>query len=201
MDNSTRALIGAMVGDAADRTVSVDTDGLPPRTRRIIGLGLMIVRSNLPDADFLQLRSAPLGQQITTGSTGMRLSSWSHCSGSRRHPSSSTLQTKIAKGLVGMALAAGVVLSFATRLVPVALAGAMTALVALLACISRYRAARTSLATGIGTWLGITALFFLTGAAADVTSFSFSRTRTHLSCESADTAAFSGTSVSGQFPT
>jgi len=74
-----------------------------------------------------------------------------------------TLQTKIAKGLVGMALAAGVVLSFATRLVPVALAGAMTALVALLAFISRYSAARTSLATGIGTWLGITALFFLTG--------------------------------------
>ncbi len=52
MDNITHTLIGAMVGDIADRSLPRDAAGLPARTRRTLGIGLMIVGSNLPDADF-----------------------------------------------------------------------------------------------------------------------------------------------------
>ncbi len=53
MDNITHTLIGAMVGDTVDRATSAQPGGLTARTRRTFGLGLVVVGSNLPDADFI----------------------------------------------------------------------------------------------------------------------------------------------------
>ncbi len=78
-----------------------------------------------------------------------------------------TLHTRIARGLVGLALVAGVALSFATGLVPLPLAGALVTLVVALAGIARAGSARTSLAAGAIAWLGVTLLFFASGAAAN----------------------------------
>jgi inner membrane protein len=240
MDNITHTLIGAMVGDAADRTVSATANGLSPRTRRLVGFGLMIVGSNLPDADFLY--SAVTGSKLdyllqhrgythtvvgavafaalALGGLALWLRSrqipWSSRDGrylfalallapllhialdftnsygvhpfwpvrndwfygdavfivepllwATAAPLVFTLHTKTARALVGVAVAAGVILSFATGLVPAVLAVALTCLAALLAGIARISTARTALASGLVAWLGITALFFATGAAAE----------------------------------
>ncbi|MEQ1581652.1 MAG: metal-dependent hydrolase [Steroidobacteraceae bacterium] len=240
MDNITHTLIGAMVGDTADRTVPASAGGLPPRMRRMIGLGLMIIGSNLPDADFLY--SAATGSKLdyllqhrgythtvlgavvfaALALTGLALwlrsrhIPWS--SGDSKYlfalallapllhialdftnsygvhpfwpvrndwfygdavfivepllwatavPLVFTLRTRTARALAGVAVAAGVVLSFTTGLVPAALAVVLTCLVLLLACISRIGSARAALAAGLATWLGITTLFVATGAAAN----------------------------------
>jgi inner membrane protein len=240
MDNITHTLIGAMVGDIADRTVPVAAAGMRPATRRVIGLGLMVVGSNLPDADFLY--SAMTGSKLDyllqhrgythtiVGSLAFaalafvclavwlrsRHIRWSSRDGrylfalallapllhialdftnsygvhpfwpvrndwfygdavfivepllwATATPLLFTLHSTVARVLVGMALAAGVILSYATGLVPVALAVALTAIVVLLGGIARSASPGAALATGMGAWLGITALFFITGASAD----------------------------------
>lgn len=240
MDNITHTLIGAMVGDIADRSLPRDAAGLPARTRRTLGIGLMIVGSNLPDADFLY--SAVTGSKLDyllqhRGHThtiagalilaAVMVGSLALWLRHRRIPWSSrdarylfaialfapllhigldftnsygvhpfwplrndwfygdavfivepllwatatpllfTLHTRIARGLVGLALVAGIVLSFATGLVPLPLAGALATLVVVLAGIARAGSARTSLAAGAVAWLGVTLLFFVSGAVAN----------------------------------
>ena len=240
MDNITHTLIGVMVGDAAGRSVPATGQGLSAPTRRSLGIGLMMVGSNLPDADFIY--SALTGSKLDyllqhRGHTHTVLGAfvlallmlgalflWLRY---RRIPSSPadvryllaiallapllhlcldfsnsygvhpfwpvhndwfygdavfiveplfwatatpllfTLRTILAKSLVAIAIFAGVALSFLTGLVPPSLAVALTLLVGALALISRRSAATTALASGIVAWLGITAMFFITGAVAE----------------------------------
>ena len=53
MDNVTHTLIGALLGETAARSASVDASCLHVKARRTMFLTLMIVGSNLPDADVL----------------------------------------------------------------------------------------------------------------------------------------------------
>lgn len=239
MDNITHTLIGAMIGDVADRSVPADAAGLPARTRRTLGVGLMIVGSNLPDADFLysavtgskldyllQHRGHThtiVGALLLAAAVAGCLAGWlKH----RRIPWSGrdarylfaiallapllhigldftnsygvhpfwpvrndwfygdavfivepllwatatpllfTLHTRSARVLVALALAAGIALSFASGLVPAALAGALTALVVVLAGIAATSSPRRALAAGVLAWFGVTSLFFVSGAVA-----------------------------------
>lgn len=240
MDNITHTLIGAMVGDAADRTVGAGTGGMPARLRRVLGLGVVVVGSNLPDADFLY--SAFTGSKLDyllqhRGHThtvvggvvlaALLLGSIALWLKAKRIPWSArdatylfamafgalllhvgldftnsygvhpfwpvrndwfygdavfivepllwiaatpllfTMQSKPAKVLIGLALAGGIVLSYASGLVPIAFALALTALALLLGFIGRVASARTALAAGIAAWIGITVVFFATGSLAD----------------------------------
>ena len=240
MDNITHTLIGVMVGDTAERCVPASGPGLPARTRRAIGLGLMIVGSNLPDADFIY--SAVTGSKldyllqhrghthtvlgaivlalVMVGAVAMwlrfRRIAWSAtdaryllglailapllhlCLDASNSygvhpfwplqndwfygdavfivepllwvtatPLLFTLSTMLGRSLVALAVLAGVALSFLTGLVPPSLAVALTVLVGVLGLISRYTGTRMALASGIFAWLGITAMFITTGAAAE----------------------------------
>ena len=62
MDNVTHTLLGALLGDAAHRFVAVNRHGLPGESRRVVGIGLMVAGSNLPDLDFLY--SAVTGSKL-----------------------------------------------------------------------------------------------------------------------------------------
>ncbi|MES2625183.1 MAG: metal-dependent hydrolase [Pseudomonadota bacterium] len=53
MDNLTHTLIGAVVAEAAARIIPVTRSVLPASTRRNLYMTLMIVGSNLPDADLV----------------------------------------------------------------------------------------------------------------------------------------------------
>ncbi len=240
MDNITHTLISVMVGETADRFTTATPAGLSAGTRRNLGLGLMIIGGNLPDADFLysaitgnkldyllQHRGHThtlVGALVIAGVMLLAIRAWStwrrvEIAGrdwrylaaialvatllhicldftnsygvhpfwpvyngwlygdavfiiepllwAAATPLLFTLRTGLARGLVGIILLAAIGISFFTGYVPVSLAAGLTLLIFLLASVGRYALPRTALLTGIGTWLAITAGFFLTGNIAN----------------------------------
>lgn len=77
------------------------------------------------------------------------------------------VRSVVLRGVVALALVAGVGLAWGSGLVPAAFAALVTALTAGLAVVGRRASARTALVSGIGAWLALTAVFVATGRAAD----------------------------------
>jgi inner membrane protein len=53
VDNISHTLVGLMLGEALHHFTPASTAGLAPESRRAAGIGLMVLGSNLPDADFI----------------------------------------------------------------------------------------------------------------------------------------------------
>ena len=75
-------------------------------------------------------------------------------------------RTLLARTLVGLVLAAGIVLSFGAGVVPTSLALALVLLTSVMLALGRYAPARTALLVAIGVWLGCTTMFAVAGRAA-----------------------------------
>ncbi len=76
------------------------------------------------------------------------------------------LRTVLARALVGLVLAAGVVLSFGAGMVPTSLAIALVLLTLIMLALGRYVPARAALLAGVGAWLACTVMFATAGRAA-----------------------------------
>lgn len=77
------------------------------------------------------------------------------------------LRSRVLRALVGVALAVGIGLGWASGLVPVSSAVLLTLLTVGLVVVGRRARVRTALASGVAAWLAVTALFVVTGRAAD----------------------------------
>jgi inner membrane protein len=78
-----------------------------------------------------------------------------------------TLRSRVTRALVALVLVVGVGLSWFSGLVPPAHAAVLTLLTVGLAVVGRRASARTALSCGIAAWLAVTAVFGITGRAAD----------------------------------
>jgi inner membrane protein len=93
------------------------------------------------------------------------------------------VRSRVLRGVVALALVAGVGLAWGSGLVPAAFAVLLTALTVGLAVVGRRASARAALLSGLGAWLVLTGVFVATGRAADarldaVLTRSFPTTRT-----------------------
>lgn len=78
-----------------------------------------------------------------------------------------TLGSRWTRGAVALVLVAGVGLAWGSGLVPPVFAAVLTVLVVGLGALARTVPARTALTTGVVAWLAVTAVFVVTGRAAD----------------------------------
>lgn len=77
------------------------------------------------------------------------------------------LPSRTMRILIGLVLAAGIGLSWFSGYVPASLAALLTLLTLGLVAVSRFASARVALASGIATWLALTATFVLTTQSAE----------------------------------
>lgn len=78
-----------------------------------------------------------------------------------------TLKTRLARALVGIALAGGIALSVSTRLVPPALCIVLIALTLAMLALGRWLAPRRALLAGMAVWLLVTGIFIAAGRLAE----------------------------------
>jgi inner membrane protein len=240
VDNISHTLVSLMVGEAAHRFAPASAAGLAPQQRRTLGVGLMILGNNLPDADFIypMLTGSKLDYLLQHRgythtivgalliSVAMLSALWLWCRSRHRacsradafylallallapllhlamdysnsygvHPfwpvNSSwhygdavfiveplfwacatplvyTLRSRLGRAAIVLILLAGVGMCLGTGLVPGTLVAALVALMLLLGAAGRLASERVALASGIVTWLALTAMFFVSTSIAD----------------------------------